>query len=166
MPTWTPAIQRINDLGIDCTYRQLDYWCASGYLGDEYSRRHGSVRGPGWQRQFTVGDLEVLHAINEIRKISSRLDPTRACSTVRARPVNETGEILVLEHDGTARRFDHWCARPDELDHVAAVVPLRSFAAATPAGDGSDLPTGVPIAGVEDGRHRSAAVPATHAHAP
>lgn len=127
MPTFTPLIGRINNLGIDCTYRQLDYWCRLGYLG-EHHRNLGS--GSGSRRHFTASDLEVLHALAELAKLTSgtSIDRRAIAAALRARSVQPDGEVLIIDPEGTAQRFDHWCAVGGELSRGCFVLPLRSFA--------------------------------------
>lgn len=138
-----PFITDLNDLGIDCTYRQLDYWCAQGLLGPERSRR----QGPGWRRRgYDSTDLEVIYALCAVRNLSKQVDLSRVAEIVVARPVNPDGEVLVVEPDGNALRFDHWCATTAA---PVMVIPLRSFARVPELGDTRD-----------DGRHRPHPVPA------
>lgn len=131
MPGWSAAVDRMRELGIDCSYRQLDYWCRLGYLGE-----HVTGNRPGWRREFTVTDLEVLYAVASIRRLSQRIDVVAATDVVRVRPVAVDGEVLVIDGDGRSQRFTHWCGIPGELAAPVVVVPLRSFAASVSPTDG------------------------------
>lgn len=157
---------------VDATQRQLDYWARNGLFGDEPEWNAGSGSKRPWHLPVVV---EVAWACARLADLGIDVAPLRqVADVIRARPVDPNGELLVVLADGPLRssnriyatprvlRLSHWCARPGELDRVAAVVPLRSFAAVTPAGDSSDLPTGASPAGAEDGRHRTAPVPANH----
>lgn len=160
-PYSSAALAQINELGVECTYRQLDYWCGTGDLGEKFTRS-----APGWRREFDSGDVEVIFAFALIRRITERIPLARVNDIVRARRVSVDGEVLVVEPDGTAYRFEHWCS-PTPARVVggeftgALVIPLRSFAAVVAPVDGSEAPTGPDAAGAEAGRHRPAAVPAT-----
>lgn len=143
MPTWTPSIGTINDLGIDCTYRQLDYWCHAGYLGEQ-KRKVGS----GVRRSFTSTDLEVLFALSLLARFAEKasVDRRTVADAVRTRPINPGGEVLVIADGNSVFRFEHWCAHAGELTAAVCVIPLRSFASVTPT-DGDVAPTDPPRSG-------------------
>lgn len=144
--TWTNAMQAMAELGIDASYRQIDYWCSQGLLGDEKARR-----GSGWRREFDLRDLELIDALANVRKLSRDIDITMVADIVRCRPLNPDGEILILEADGTAHRFDHWCAIPAELVAGVCVIPLRSFAMAGSSTATGESPPVVPQPAGEPG---------------
>jgi len=127
-------MQAIEDLGINASYRQIDYWCALGLLGEKARRR-----GPGWIRQYDVRDFEVIDTLSKVRKLTRSIPLARIADLIRCRPVDPAGEVLVIEADGTAYRFDHWCGVAGELAIPVCVIPLRSFASVT-ATDGDSSP--------------------------
>lgn len=106
-----------------CSYRQLNAWASRGLLGDD-----AIADGPGSRRQWTSRHAETAYAFTQLTAMGATGRVLAvAAPIVAARPVNPTGELLVVTIHGVARRFDHWCARPDELDHGVYVIPLRPY---------------------------------------
>lgn len=123
MPTWqTRAMARFTDAGIEATYRQIDYWCSQGLLGE-----HNRGCGPGSRRSYDMADFEVAHAIVNVRKLSTRVPLDLIAAVVRERPVDPDGELLVVYPSGVAHRFRSTVA-PMPTSTPVIVVPLRSFA--------------------------------------
>lgn len=156
MPTTlsTASLERLRSLGIECSYRQLDYWVRCGYLGE----RHRNL-GSGGQRVFDDADLEVLAALAQVTFLGG---PTNTDSNlrqaisdaVRERRVDAAGELLVVDGTGHVFRCDpDVLFRVSRVERAAVVVPLRSFASHDLAGEVPPVPAG-------DGRHGSAAVTA------
>lgn len=59
------------------TYRQLDLWCRSGYLGERHARAFGS----GHQREFYAGDVRVVLWIASL--VSAGFRPAAAAAIAR-----------------------------------------------------------------------------------
>lgn len=92
-----------------CTYRQLDYWCRDGLLGDGL-RNIGSGR----RRVYTPVVFEMVDALTSLAAVGVVHDERAvAAAAVAARPVSPDGEVLVLYLDGRVHRFDkHACLEP------------------------------------------------------
>lgn len=110
-----------------CTYRQLDYWCRAGYLGTELRNL-----GSGGRRTYTATHYEVAHALAALSSLGAIKEHLQAAAdVVAARPVTDSGEVLVLHVDGRAHRFDkHACLYP--ATGPCWVVPLRPAPAVDP----------------------------------
>lgn len=157
---------------VDATPRQLDYMARRGLFGDDPEWNAGSGSRRPWHLPFVP---EVAWACARLTDLGIDISQLQeVAEIVRARRVKPDGEILVVLTDGplaarnkrvygVARmlRLDHWCATTDALERVAAVVLLRSFATVNPSAVGDPSPAESSRPG-EDGRHRSAAMPANH----
>lgn len=143
---------------VNASRRQLDYWARHGLFGDERDWKAGTGSKRPWHMPHVRETAYACARLSELGAPVAVMQP--AARVVRARPVMDS-EWLIVTADG-AMRLDHHRLDERALRIPAYVIPLRSFAAAVPTQDGSDLPTDPGAAGAEDGRHRSAAVPATH----
>lgn len=103
-----------------CTYRQLDYWCRAGLLGDDLRNL-----GSGKHRTYLPGHYELTFALTGLASLGASKDHLEAAAAaIAARPVAPDGEVLVVYVDGPAQRFDkHACLAP--ATDPCWVVPLR-----------------------------------------
>jgi hypothetical protein len=107
---------------VNCTYRQLDYWCRLGLIGElQYGR------GSGSRRSFNDADLEVLYAVAGVYHLNGREElAARVRDAVRVRRVSPDHDEFIVITDG--QQVHRVGALSDEFSWTTArVIRLRPF---------------------------------------
>lgn len=81
-------------LAAGVSYRQIDYWCRSGLLGDQHVEGPGS----GLKRRFDASDIDVLRALRQVMALRSTHPPPdwpqRVALHVREHGLTGTVELV------------------------------------------------------------------------